>query len=122
MYETKAHPERGYLHIRIVGLMHMSEAEEAVAAVLAEGRKLARGFAIINDISEARPTSPEVSERIKEAQAALFQMGASKVIRVVSPDAATTMLQYARTQREAHAGYESYLAVSLEDALGLLDR
>ncbi len=76
MYETRAHTDRNYLYILIKGLMYMDEAEQTVAAVIAEGQKLKPGFAIINDISEARPTSPEIAEVIKKAQVALFQRGA----------------------------------------------
>jgi four helix bundle protein len=103
-----------------VAVMHMPEAQEAVAAVIAEGKKMRRGFAIINDITEARPTSPEIAEVIKTAQTALFALGATKVIRIVGPEAAATSLQFARTQRESHAAYESYIAATLEDALKLL--
>lgn len=119
MYETKAHSDHNYLFIRIQGLFHGPEAEEAAAAVVSEGAKLKSGFTIINDISEAHPTSPENAELIKTVQSALFRMGAVRVIRIVR-DAASTGLQFARTQREAHAGYESHVAASLEDALRLL--
>jgi hypothetical protein len=120
MYEVKANPEQNYLYILIKGLMDPAEAQAFVAAVIAEGQKLKPGFAIINDISEARVTSPESAEVIKQAQVALFQQGASKVIRVVSSGAATTLLQFSRTQREANAAYESYVAASLDDALRMV--
>jgi hypothetical protein len=120
MYETKAHTDANYLYICIKGLMYLPEAEEAVAAVIAEGKKLRPGFAIINDISEARPTSPEIAEVIKKAQVALFGMGAVRVIRIVNSAGAATHLQFARTQRESNAAYESHIAASLDDALSLL--
>ncbi len=119
MYETKAHADRNYLYILIRGLMYLPEAEEAVAAVIAEGEKLKPGFTIINDISEARPTSPEIAEVIKKAQTALFTMGATRVIRIVG-EAAATHLQFARTQRESNAAYASEVAASLEEALTMI--
>jgi len=122
MYETKAHADESYLYIRLVGMMQQAEAEECVAAVIAEGKRLRPGFSIINDITEARPTSPEIAEIIKKGQTALFAMGARRVIRIVGPGAAATSLQFARTQRESHVGYESHIAGTLEDALAILQR
>jgi hypothetical protein len=122
MYETKAHVDANYLYIRLRGLMQMPEAEAATAAVIAEARALKPGFAIINDISEARPTSPEIAEVIKTAQRALFGMGAKRVVRIVGAGAAATSLQFARTQRESNAAYESHIAATLEDALELLQK
>jgi hypothetical protein len=117
MYETKAHADENYLYFCLKGLMYRAEAEEAVAAIVAEGTKLKPGFTVINDISEARPSSPDIAEVIKKAQTALFSMGATKLIRVV---ANATKMQLARMQRESSAAYETHIATSLEDALDLL--
>ena len=122
MYETKAHTDENYLYIRIIGLMQQPEAEECVAAVIAEGKKLAPGFSIINDISKAQPTSPEIAEVIKKGQTALFAMGAKRAVRIVGAGAAATSLQFARTHREAHVGYEAHIAGTLDDALAILRR
>ncbi len=117
MYETKAHADENYLYFCLKGLMYKAEAEEAVAAIVAEGAKLKPGFTVINDASEARPSSPEVAEVIKTAQTQLFTMGATKLIRVV---ANATKMQLARMARETNAAYETHIAASLDDALELL--
>ncbi len=117
MYETKAHAEENYLYFCLKGLMYRAEAEEAVAAIVAEGGKLKPGFTVINDLSEVRPSSPDIAEFIKTAQTQLFTMGATKLIRVV---ANATKMQLARMARETSPNYESHIATSLDEALELL--
>jgi hypothetical protein len=121
MYEAKAHWSLNYLYIRIDGLLTLPESKAAAAAVLNEARKLQAGFAIVNDITTARANSQEITEIMKRAQATLMKLGARKVIRIVSPASAGAILQFARTQREATATYETHLATSLAEALRLLD-
>jgi hypothetical protein len=118
MYEAKAHPDDNYLLVTLEGMMQLEEARAAVAAILAEGRQMRRGFTIISDIRKARAAPPEVAEVIKSAQVALFALGAANAIRVVG-DAAAASLQFQRTQREANVQYDSHIVASLEEAHAL---
>ncbi len=117
MFETKADMGRNFLYISFDGMARVEEGQAAVKAVLKEAGKLKPGFAIINDLSKARPTNSEVAEMLKGAQLSLFKMGAKKVIRILSKEAIAAKLQFQRTQREVSAAYEAVEVTSMADAI-----
>jgi hypothetical protein len=117
MFQTKADIDRNYLYISFEGMARLEEGQAAVKAVLAEAGKLKPGFAIINDLTKARPTIPEVAEMLKGAQLSLFKMGAKKVIRILSKEAIVTKMQFSRTQEDAKADYATIEVASMGDAL-----
>jgi hypothetical protein len=120
MYKTKTSIDRNYLYVSFDGMLKMEEGQAAVREVIENAKNLRPGFAIINDLTKARPTTPDVTEELKRAQATLFKMGAKKAIRIVPKSAVVAKLQFQRVQQDAKAAYETVDVESLEDAIRAL--
>jgi len=119
MYDIKADVIKNCLFITLKGFFQPDEAKVAADKVISEAEKLGTGFTIINDISEFKPASEEAAAHIKRAQGAVAQKGVKKVIRIVGASV-LGKFQFSRTQKEVHAGYESFEVATMEDALKLL--
>src|SRR5262249_19045495 len=118
--EARADLVRNRLYMRLTGFMAEADARKAADAVIAEMQKLRPGFAIINDIRELKPVSPEASDQLKRTQEAAVKLGYSRAIRVVG-DQLITHLQWTRTLKAAH-GHEIETAPTVDEAERMLER
>lgn len=119
MYEVTVNTDKNYMLLILKGYMKDEEIKAAAAKVLSEADKLIPGFTIINDISEFKPTMPSGAEEIRKTQAAVFQKGIGKVIRIMGKSVIAGM-QFSRMQKEAEALYEVIEVPSMDEALKLL--
>ncbi|MBN2724664.1 MAG: hypothetical protein JXR95_11390 [Deltaproteobacteria bacterium] len=119
MYNVKVDTAKKCLFITLEGFMQEDEVKKAADLVVSSLPKLPKGFTVVNDISQFKPASREAGEYIKLAQAAIFQKGVSKVIRVTGKSF-VGKLQFERTKKEVNATYETVEVATMEDALKLL--
>jgi multidrug efflux pump subunit AcrB len=115
MYLANADSNKNRLYIKLSGNMNQDEVKKAADSVIAEAKKLKKGFSVINDISEFKPTSQDATTELQRAQEYLKMAGVTKIIRVVN-DAKIANMQLNRT-----GGYKADTVCSLEEAEKLLD-
>lgn len=118
MYNAYADIAKNRLYIELSGFMMDGEVAAAADMCIAEGKKLHKGFDIINDISTFKPATPAGADEIKRAQMALGEMGVGHVIRVVGASSIATM-QFNRTQNAA--GYVADTTATKADAEKMLE-
>lgn len=119
-YEIEADVTTNRLYLAFTGTLTKDEMETARDQTIDAASTLADGFAIINDISEFTPPSPEAAEPIKEAQVELKEMGVGDVVRVVA-EGTSAVTENAFQRRSREAGYEGNSATSVADAERMLD-
>jgi len=118
-YDIRANPAKNRLYLKLSGMMSDDDAKKVHDTILAEIRKLKPGWAVINDISELKPTSEKASEYLRAAQQASTKAGVKRIVRVVGKQAITN-LQWNRTLADAQ-GTRADQAATVADAEKLLD-
>ncbi len=119
MHEITFDTIKNYMVLTLKGFMQEEEIKEVAAKVISGIDTLTPGFTVINDISEFKPATASAAEVIKGTQAAVFNKGVGRVIRVEG-DAALASMQFNRTQKEAKATYEVIHVGTMHEALKLL--
>ena len=119
MYEINIDTNKNVAFLKLVGFMEESEATEAADALIANLKKLKPGCTLVNDISEFKATSEESAKQIKRGQAAVFEIGVKRVIRVVGK-AAISQMQFNRVQREGDADYETVEVRTMDEAMSFI--
>jgi len=118
MYHIDADIPKNRLIIRVTGMMGVEEVTEAGQKLMAAVARLKPGFDCINDLSEAKPASQEVADRLGKIQAAVAKAGMRRVVRVVL--SRLTAMQFDRTA--AGLPYQVFQADSIDAAQQLLDQ
>lgn len=119
-YEIRADATSNTLYITLSGTLTAEEIQDAADETITAAKRLDEGFAVINDISEFRPPSPEAAKPIKEAQAELVELGVGDVVRVVA-DETSAVTENAFQRRSRQAGYDGKTAHTVEAAEQQLD-
>lgn len=118
MHTIKADSSKNLLILKLEGYMNDQEVHEAAEQVVSEAKKLAPGFSVINDISKMKPASQKGVEDITKAQAAVVQLGVSKVIRIVNNP--VSKMQFQRTARIANANYQVAEVSNMDEAMQMI--
>lgn len=96
--------------------------EDAAGRALAEmedaTEQLEEGFTLVNDISEFKPVSQDVAERIERGKAIAAEAGVEAVVRVTGESVIGTM-QFDRVG-QGNESYHVATAETVEDAEELL--
>ena len=119
-YEIRADRTTQRLSLRFSGTRTAGEMQVAAEETIDAASDLGEGFAIVNDISEFTPPSPEAAKPIKEAQVELKEMGVGDVVRVVAKET-SAVTENAFQRRSRQAGYEGKTAHSVRAAERKLD-
>ncbi len=114
-YEIRADRTENTLYLEFNGSLTAEEMQTAADETVEVAERLGDGFGIINDISGFTPPSPEAAKPIKEAQAALKELGVGDVVRVVA-DETSAVTENAFQRRSRAAGYEGKTATTIDEA------
>ena len=117
--EIRADVSKNRIYLVLAGFFNDEEMKKAADQAIQEVKKLKPGFAVINDISKFKPTTPQGAEEMKRAQEFVQTAGVGRVIRIVE-SAVLTEMQFARTSRAA--GYTAETAASIQEAEAMLAR
>ncbi|MDQ7799085.1 MAG: hypothetical protein RDU76_09130 [Candidatus Edwardsbacteria bacterium] len=82
-YKIWTDPGKNRLYLVIKGSISDDMAKSAADKTMEEAKKLQSGFAVVSDISQARPTGSKGATEIKRAQAFLGYLGVKRIIQVV---------------------------------------
>jgi hypothetical protein len=102
------------LYVTLKGYSPDQEMEEHLKRVVAEVRKLSRGFVMVSDISQMKTTTAGGAAALKDAMEAYKKQGIAKIVRIVGEDIIAKG-QFNRVARDAGIAVE-YVA-SLDEAL-----
>jgi hypothetical protein len=117
MYEIHADVKKNRVYIVLKEFMNDEQMKAAADKTIREIDKLRPGFAIITDISQYKPASPEGAKEIERAQAYAQQKGLKRVIRITGD-----IIGFMQFQRIASkGGYVVDIVNSIEEADKLLD-
>lgn len=119
-YTVRADHTTNTVYLELAGRLEADDIEAAAEETVEAAEKLDDGFAIINDISQFTPPSPEAAQPIEEAQSELRSMGLGDVVRVVA-DETSSVTENAFQRRSRQAGYEGKVAESVAEAERLLE-
>jgi hypothetical protein len=119
-YEVRAAAARNRLYIDLSGRLSAEEIQTTADMAVEAAEALDPPFDIVTDLSGFRPPDPEAAGPIKEAQAALAEMGIDRVVRVADEDTSAVVVN-AFERRSRDVGYEGFTADSLAEAERLLD-
>jgi prolyl oligopeptidase PreP (S9A serine peptidase family) len=117
MYKVSKDVIKNRLHIELEGLIGIDEAIQASSAVIDAARTMKRGFDLVNDIREFRPTSEACVAELMRTQAFLVSLGMRHVVRVSA--SAVARMQLDRAGKAV--GYEAMTVTTLEEANRILD-
>lgn len=119
-YEVRAAAGRNRLYIDLAGRLSAEEIQTAADMAVEAAEALEPEFDIVTDLSGFRPPDPEAAGPIKEAQAALAEMGIDRVVRVADEDTSAVVVN-AFERRSRDVGYEGHIADTIDEAERLLD-
>ncbi len=121
-YTIRADRTKNRLYVILKGFFTEEQSHEALQTTLAELKKMKPGFSVITDISEFKPATQEVLERMQNGQKAIAASGVQRIVRVVDRKFITGQLQFLRQGKQIYQGQqEVVMAPSLEEAERLLD-
>jgi hypothetical protein len=117
-FDIEADRTQNRLHMDLRGSLDEEQARSAVETVEEEAAKLSPGFDVINDISEFKPLSQDVTETISEGKEILADSGVGALVRVTG-DSALGDMQFSRVGGDE--GYAVTKVESVEEAKTKLD-
>lgn len=118
-YEITVDHEGRRIHATLSGMLDEAQAEAAREEVLAAAEELGEPFQLINDISEFRPVSQDVTDVLERVKAEIANSGVTAVARVLG-DSVTGKLQFERVG-DGDDAYHVTTAESVERAEELLE-
>jgi hypothetical protein len=121
MYNVRADQSKNRLYITLVGFFTIEETKKCSQDIIEAIKKLKPGYDIINDISQFKPSTPDVAKEIERVQAHFTATGVRRGLRVVGASALTGM-QFNRTAKSAGYDASSNNVATLEEAEAILDQ
>jgi len=118
MYTIKTDISKNRIYITFTGFLSYEEAKKCTDETIVATGHLKHGYDVITDISQLKPTLPEVTKEIERTQNHFKNSGVRRGVRIVGESALTGM-QFKRLS--GSIGYESINTASLEEAEKLLD-
>src|SRR4030043_563331 len=118
MYKLKMDASKNRLYITMVGFFNYEEIKKWSDETIAMTKKLKPGYAVITDISQFKPTTPEGTKEIERVQVYLKTSGVGTGVRVVG-DNVLSALQFKRMS--VISGYDPINMATLAEAEKLLD-
>lgn len=118
MYTIKTDTVKNRIQITFTGFLSLEEATKCTDETIIATGKLKHGYDVITDISQLKPTMPEITKEIERTQNHFKNSGVRHGVRVVGQSALTGM-QFRRLS--GSIGYESINVATLEEAEKFLD-
>lgn len=118
MYTIKTDVEKKRVYISFNGFLSYKEAKKCTDETITATSQFKHGYDVITDISQLKPTLPEVTKEIERTQAHFKNSGVRRGVRIVGQSSLTGM-QFKRLS--GSIGYESINVASLDEAEKLLD-
>jgi hypothetical protein len=117
-YDVTVDTDRNRMYMTFEGMLDEEQAEAALAEVEAALSDLEPGFGLVNDISEFRPVSQAVTDRIEDGKQLLVERGATAAVRVTG-ESVIGKMQFERVGGGAES-YHVATAETVEEAEELL--
>ena len=118
MYQIRVDVGKNRLYVTFSGFIQVEEAKKSVDEAIQATEKLRRGYDVITDVSQLKPSPPEVIAEIGRIQAHFIASGVRRGVRVVG-EAALTGMQFSRTGKKIN--YNSNNVATLEEAEKVLE-
>jgi hypothetical protein len=118
-YKVKVDTANNRFYLTVEGYITDAQAKACADESDPLLRRLRPGFAVISDITTAKPASPDGVLELMRTQTLAKELGMGRVIRVVPSETTMAVMQMARTAKEV--GYEAQFAASVEEAEKMLD-
>ncbi|MHB8089733.1 MAG: hypothetical protein ACYDH2_15940 [Anaerolineaceae bacterium] len=119
MYTIKTDAAKKRVYISFSGFLSYEEAKKSTDETIIATNQFKHGYDVITDISQLKPTLPEVTKEIERTQAHFKNSGVRIGVRIVGQSALTGM-QFKRLS--GSIGYESVNVASMDEAEKLLDK
>ena len=119
MYKNQPNFIKNRMHLKIEGKVDVNEIKEWSSDLLSKLARLRKGFSVISEIAECRPTTEEGRQILVETQRKAKELGMGHVVRIVKSTNAVTANQWQRSSRSI--GYSAMEAESLVAAEKLLN-
>ena len=116
--DIRADVGKNRIYIVLDGYFNDDQMKTVGDKTIEETRKLKPGFAVINDITKFKPTTPQGAEDLKRGQGFMKDYGMGRVIRITE-GAALGQMQLSRKAKEL--GYIAEQAASIAEAERMLD-
>ncbi len=117
MYNIKIDASKNRLYITMAGFFNQEEMKKWAAETIAMAKKLSRGYEVITDISQFKPTTPEGTKEIERVQQFFKMSGVSQGVQVVGENVLSG-LQFKRMS--ILSGYDPTNVDTLAEAEKLL--
>lgn len=119
MYTIKTDAVKNRIYITFNGFLSYEDAKKCTDETITATSQFKHGYDVITDISQLKPTLPEVTKEIERTQAHFKSSGVRRGIRIVGQSSLTGM-QFKRLS--GSIGYESINVATLDEAEKLLDK
>jgi hypothetical protein len=118
MHTLKIDPVKNRLYITITGYLNPVQMKKWAEETMSTAKKLKRGFDVVMDITQFRPTSPEGTKEIERVQSFFKISGVRNGVQVVGENVLAG-LQFKRMS--VISGYDPTNVNSLAEAEKLLN-
>jgi hypothetical protein len=118
MYKLKIDASKNRLYVTMAGFFNYEEMKKWADETMATAKKLNRGYEVITDISQFKPTTPEGTKEIERVQSFFKISGVRLGVQVVGENVLAG-LQFKRMS--ALSGYDPTNVDTLAEAEKLLD-
>jgi hypothetical protein len=118
MYNLKIDPSKNRLYVTMSGFFNHEEMKKWAEETMATAKKLKRGFDVITDITQFKPTTPEGTKEIERVQSFFKMSGVHNGVQVVGENILGG-LQFKRMS--IVSGYDPTNVDNLAEAEKLLD-
>ncbi len=119
MHTLKIDSAKNRLYITMTGFFNYEAMKKWAAETIANAKKLNRGYDVIADISQFKPTTPEGTKEIERVQSFFKASGVRNGVQVVGENVLAG-LQFKRMS--IVSGYDPTNVDTLAEAEKLLDR
>jgi hypothetical protein len=122
MHRAEIDQEHNRLVLRWVDSLNVTEIDQLQWEIAALLPQLQPGFDCVSDISNMRPSSQHVAERIEKLQEFLHRAGMRRVVRIVGRGGGAQIASEQMDRTAAAAGYTTVHVDTEEQALSALSR
>jgi hypothetical protein len=118
MYKLRIDASKNRLYVTMVGFFSVEEMKKWSNETIATAMKMKRGYDVITDISQFKPTTPEGTKEIERVQVHFKTSGVRLGVQVVG-ESVLSGLQFKRMS--VISGYDPTNVETLAEAEKLLD-
>jgi hypothetical protein len=122
MHRAEIDQQNNRLVLRWIDSLNVSEIDRFQTEIAALLPQLRPDFDCISDISNMRPSSRHVSERIEKLQEFLHHAGMRRVVRIVGKGSGAHIASEQMDRTAAEAGYTTVHVDNEAEALSVLSR